>query len=65
MTVEIVIGAAVLLALLVADFLLYRLVSRALFWLVDLLPPYRPGGRYHSQATPEMYASLRRPRKGS
>jgi len=65
MTVAIATGAAVIIALLVADFLFYRLMIRALFALVDRLPPYRPGGRYRSKATPEKYASLRRPRNGS
>ena len=64
-TVVIVMGAAVLAALLVANYLLYRLMIRAMFKLIDLLPPYRPGGRYRSQATPEKYASLLKPRKGS
>ena len=65
MTFLIAIGAAVIIALLVADFLFYRLINRALFALVDRLPPYRLGGRYRSQAESEKYASLRRPRKGS
>jgi hypothetical protein len=64
-TVFIAIGAAVLIALLVADFLFYRLMIRALFGLVDRLPPYRPGGRCRSQSTPAKYASLRRQRNGS
>jgi hypothetical protein len=61
----IAIGAAALVALLVADFLLDRLMIRALFRLIDRLPPYRPGGRYRSQSTPERYAPLRKPRNGS
>ena len=64
MTVVIATGAAVLGALLITYLLLYRLMIRALFWLVDLLPPYRPGGRYHSQSAPKVYASRRRPWKG-
>lgn len=64
-TAAIAIGAAVLGVLLVADFLFYRLMTRALFKLVDLLPPYRPGGRYRSQSAPERYATLRKPRNGS
>ena len=59
------IGAVVIIALLIADFLFYRLIIRALYALVDRLPPYRPGGRYRSQAEPGKYASLRRPRAGS
>lgn len=65
MTVVIAIGAAVLVALLVANFLFYRLMIRVLFRLIDLLPPYRPKGRYRSQSTPERYASLRKRRNGS
>lgn len=65
MTAVIAISASVLVVLLVADFLFYRLIIRALFRLVDLLPPYRPGGRYRSQSTPERYARLRKPRNGS
>jgi hypothetical protein len=64
-TVVIAIGAAVLAALLIADFLFYRLMIWALFRLVDLLPLYRPRGRYRSRSTPERYASLRKPRNGS
>lgn len=64
MTVVIASGAAVLITLLVADLLLYRLMIRVLFGLVDRLPPYRPGGRYRSQFTPERYATLRRLRNG-
>jgi hypothetical protein len=59
------IAAVVLAALLVADFLFYRLVIRALFRLVDHLPSYRPGGRYRSQSEPEKYGRLRRRRNGS
>jgi hypothetical protein len=62
MTVVIASGAAVLVALLVADLTLYRLVFRALFGLVDRLPPHRPGGRYRSQSSPERYAPVRKPR---
>lgn len=65
MTEPIAIGSAVTITLLVADLLLNRLTVRTLFALLDRLPPYRPGGRYKSQSTPEKYASLRRPRKSS
>lgn len=65
MTVPIAIGSTVTITLLVADLLLNRLTVRTLFALLDRLPPYRSGGRYKSQSTPEKYASLRRPRKGS
>jgi hypothetical protein len=58
-TVLIAIGAGIVVALLVVDFLLYRLTIRALIGLIDHLPRYRPGGRYRSQSTPERYASLR------
>jgi hypothetical protein len=61
----IVIGAIIIVTLLIVDFWLDRLVLRALFKLVERLPPYRPGGRYRSQSTPEKYASLRKPRDGS
>jgi hypothetical protein len=63
-TVAIAIGSALLITLLIVDFLLYRLMVRSLFGLVDLFPPYRPGGRYRSQSTPEKYAALRKPRNG-
>ncbi len=62
MVVLVVILAAVLLALYAVDAWLGRTVARALFRLVDRLPPYRPGGRYHSRSEPEKYASLRRKR---
>lgn len=52
-TVVIAIFAALLVALLAADFLFQRLVMRALFGLIDRLPPYRPGGRYRSQSAPD------------
>ncbi len=60
--VFIAIGVAVITALLVVGLWFNRLVVRALFKLVDCLPPFRPGGRYRSQSLPEEYASLRRPR---
>jgi hypothetical protein len=63
--VVIAIFAALLVALLAADFLFYRLVMRALFGLIDRLPPYRPGGRYRSQSTPEKYRSTRKRPSGS
>ncbi|WP_395331231.1 hypothetical protein WBP06_01705 [Novosphingobium sp. BL-8H] len=64
-TATVAIGAAVIVALLTVDFLFYRLMIRGLERLIDLLPPYRPGGRYRSQSTPKKYASLRWPRSGS
>ena len=60
--VSVVVGVAVLLALYAIDLWLGRVVMRALFRVVDRLPPYRPGGRYHSRSEPEKYASLRRKR---
>lgn len=63
--VVIAVAAAVLTVPLIADFLFYRLMIRALFGLIDLLLPHRPGGRYRSQSTPEKYASLRKPRNGT
>jgi hypothetical protein len=64
-TATVAIGAAVIVALLIADFLFHRLMIRALERLIDLLPQYRPGGRYRSQSAPEKYASMRRRRNGS
>jgi hypothetical protein len=60
--VSVVVGVPVLIALYSVDLRLGRVVMRALFRLVDRLPPYRPGGRYHSRSEPEKYASLRRKR---
>ncbi|WP_153002916.1 hypothetical protein [Sphingomonas sanguinis] len=65
MTVLNAIGLAVIVALLLADFLFYRLMIRALVRLIDRLPPFRLGGRYRSQSTPEKYASFRKPWNGS
>ena len=64
-TVIIAIGAAILVALLIADLLLDWFIIRSVFRLIDRLPPYRSGGRYHSQATPEKYSSLRKPPNGN
>jgi hypothetical protein len=60
--VSVVIGVAALLVLYAVDLWLSQVVVRALFRLVNRLPPYRPGGRYHSRSEPEKYASLRRKR---
>ena len=51
--VSVTVSVAVLLALNVVDLWLGRIVTRALFRLVDRLPPYRPGGRYHSRSEPK------------
>lgn len=59
-----VVGLAILAALLVVHFWLDRIIVRVLSKLVDRLPPYRPGGRYRSQCSPEKYASLRKRRIG-
>ena len=56
------IGIAVVIALIVADCLLDRLMIRAVFALIDRLPPYRPGKRYKSRSMPEKYAAFRKPR---
>ncbi len=65
MTFLIAIGAPVIIAMLVAYLLFYRLIIWALFSLVGRLSPYLPGGRYQSQADPEKYAPLRKPLNGS
>ena len=64
-TIFIAVLAVVLVAMLVAGRMLYRLFIRAGFALVDWLPPYRSQGRYRSQSTPEKYASLGKRRDGS
>lgn len=62
MTVLNALGLAIIIALLLADFLVHRLIIRALVGLIDRLPPYRPSGRYRSRSEPEKYASFRKPR---
>lgn len=59
-----VVGLAILLALSALDFWLDRVITKALFKLIDRLPPYRPGGRYRSQSEPRKYALFRRKRTG-
>jgi hypothetical protein len=60
--VSIVAIGATLLALYAVDLWLGRVLTQALFSLVDRLPPYRPGGRYRSRSEPKRYASARKRR---
>lgn len=57
-TIFVAVLAVLLVAMLVAGRMLHPLSMRALFALVDWLPPYRPQGRYRSQSTPEKYETL-------
>lgn len=63
-TIFIAVLAFILVAMLVAGRMLYGLSIRAVFALVDWLPPYRPQGRYRSQSAVEKYASLVKRRDG-
>ena len=58
------IGIAIIAVLIALDFWKDRLVTRAVFSLVDRLTPYRANGRYRSPS-PQKYTSLRKPRNGS
>ena len=59
------IGLAIIMVFLMVDYLFSRMVVRALVWAVDRLPPYRPGGRYKSQSSPEKYVPFRKRHNGT
>ena len=63
-TIFIAVLAVILVAMIVAGRMLYRLSIRTVFALVDWLPPYRPQGRYRSQSAAEKYAPLGKRRDG-
>ena len=64
-----ILSIAVFLTLLAALFAIdhwfHRLMDRALFKLVDYLPPYSIWRRYRSRSDPEKYARFRRKSDGS
>ncbi len=58
------IGLAAIVAILMLDYLFFRVVLREFAWVADRLPEYRPNGSYKSQSSPDKYARYRKSRNG-